>query len=144
MVKICPENRQDFQDRLDTLELRKGNKWHEEIIGNAMVKYIFYLNGTIMVSVASSNNPFRLENDSDLSDLMAFFGQIRDRLVLLLKDHHERIVPPIMDWYLTQCDINKDIHVNDWFQVTGIKLQWRQYDRLFRLYIKAMEKKYCQ
>jgi hypothetical protein len=51
---------------------------------------------------------------------------------------HERIVPDIMEWYLTECDINRDIKVNDWLQYTGIKIQVKHLDRLFRIYIKSV------
>ena len=31
-------------------------------------------------------------------------------------------MPDIMDWQLTECDINKDIKVSDFLHVTGIKI----------------------
>ena len=67
-----------------------------------------------MVYIESSNNPFKLENYADLSHLIAFLGQARDRLVVFLQDRHERIVPEIMWWELKQCDINRDVKVSDW------------------------------
>ena len=48
----------------------------------------------------------------DRSRIIALFGQVRDRLIILLRDEHERIVPDIMDWQITQCDINKDIKMS--------------------------------
>jgi hypothetical protein len=113
-------------------------KEHEEIIGNAHAKYRFYANGTVVISTESTNNPFRLENESDLSCLMAFFGQVRDRIVVFLADRHERILPSLMDWEITQCDINKDIIISDWLLVTGLKIQIKHYDHLFRVYFKSM------
>ena len=71
---------------------------------------------------------------------MAFFGQVRDRLILFLMDKHERVVPDVMQWDLTQFDINKDVKVSDWMQVTGIKVQIKHLDHLFRIYVKSMEK----
>jgi hypothetical protein len=120
----------------------KGNKGkvHVEIIGKVRITYLFYANGTVMVCTESSNNPLKLENDIDRSRLMAFFGQIRDRLITFLMDIHERLVPDIMEWELTQCDINKDIIVSDWFQYTGLKIKVRHLDHLFRIYIKTMGK----
>jgi hypothetical protein len=115
----------------------KGRK-HEEIIGNTGVLYHLYPNGTIVVSAECSNKPYKLEDEYDRSQLLAFFGQVRDRLVLLLRDNHERIVPEIMQWYLTQCDINKDIRVGDWLQFFGLRIQVRHLDHLFRIYIKSM------
>ena len=71
---------------------------------------------------------------------MAFFGQVRDRLIVFLMDSHERIVPDIMEWELTQCDINKDIEVDDSLQFTALKVQIQHLDHLFRIYIKSMGK----
>ena len=118
--------------------LRNGGKQHEEIIGRVHVRFCFYANGTVMVFTGSSNAPFKLEDEVDLSRLIAFFGQVRDRLVVFLADKHERIVPDIMQWELTQCDINKDIMVVDRLQVTGLKIQIKHLDHLFRVYIKSM------
>jgi hypothetical protein len=69
-----------------------------------------------------------------------FFGQLRDRLIAFLNDPHERIVPDIMEWYLTECDINRDIKVSDCLHYTGIKIQVKHFDHLFRIYVKAMGK----
>ena len=62
--------------------------------------------------VTCSNNAFKLEMEIDRSRIIALFGQVRDRLIILLRDEHERIVPDIMDWQITQCDINKDIKMS--------------------------------
>ena len=40
---------------------------------------------------ACSDKPFKLETDNDVSSLLAFFGQVRDRLLYLLSDVRERI-----------------------------------------------------
>ena len=76
-----------------------------------------------MVFVACSNNPFKLEDETDVSILYSFAGQVRDRLLYLVTDPHERIVPPIMKWILTGCDINKDVTVRDLLQLTAINIQ---------------------
>jgi hypothetical protein len=102
------------------------------------VRYCFYANGTVMVFTESSNAPLKLEDEVDLSRLIAFFGQVRDRLVVFLADKHERIVPDITQWEITQWDINKDVKVSDWFQSTHVKVQVRHLDHLFRVYIKSM------
>ncbi len=115
-------------------------KEHQEIIGTAFVKYVFYANGTVMVFTESSNNPFKLENYVDLSRVIAFLGQVRDRLVVYLQDRHERIVSEIMQWELKQCDINRDVRVSDWLQLTGLKIQLRHAFHLFRVYIKSKGK----
>jgi hypothetical protein len=53
-------------------------------------------------------------------------------------DRHERIVPDIMEWELTGFDVNKDVRVSDWFQCTGLKIQIKHLDHIFRIYIKSM------
>jgi hypothetical protein len=115
-------------------------KEHQEIVGTAFIKYIFYENGTVMVFIESSNNPFKLEVYDDLNNLIAFLGQVRDRLVVFLQDRHERIVPEIIQWELKQCDINRDVRVSDWLQLTGLKIQLRHAFHLFRVYIKSKGK----
>jgi hypothetical protein len=119
-----------------------GNRGKQlsEIIGNASVLYTFYTSGSVIVQVKCSNNPFKLETETDHGHIFAFFGQIRDRLVLFLNDRHERIVPQIMEWCLTECDINRDIKASDCMQFTGIKIQVKHLDHLFCLYIKSMGK----
>jgi hypothetical protein len=37
----------------------------------------------------------------DRSRIIGFFGQVRDRLIILLTDEYERIVPGIMDLQIT-------------------------------------------
>ncbi|MGC1927380.1 MAG: hypothetical protein WA667_00270 [Candidatus Nitrosopolaris sp.] len=113
-------------------------KQHEEKIGTALVKYLVYPNGKTMVFVACSNNPFKLEDEADESILYSFLGQVRDRLLYLVTDPHERIVPPITEWILTGCDINRDVTVTDMLQVTAINIQLKDADRVFRLYIKSL------
>jgi hypothetical protein len=113
-------------------------KQHEEKIGTALVKYLVYPNGKTMVFVACSNNPFKLEDEADESILYSFLGQVRDRLLYLVTDPHERIVTPITKWVLTGCDINKDIAVVDMLQLSAINIQLKDADRVFRLYIKSL------
>ena len=136
-LKIVPEY---YNEIILPTNRENRSKEHEEIIGNVRVSYLFYANGTVMVFTESSNNPFKLEDEIDLSRLIAFFGQIRDRLVIFLNDKHERIVQDIMEWRLTQCDINKDIQVSDALHFTGIKIQVKHLDHLFRIYVKSMGK----
>jgi hypothetical protein len=137
-LKITP----DCYTELHSLRIDSENKGkeHIEVIGNVRVSYRFYANGTVIVFTDSSNNPFKLEDETDRTSLIAFFGQVRDRLVTFLADTHERIVPGILEWELTQCDINKDIKVSDWLQYTGLKVQVKHFDHLFRVYIKSIGK----
>jgi hypothetical protein len=113
-------------------------KQHEEKIGTSIVKYLVYPNGKTMVFVACSNNPFKLEDEGDESILYSFLGQVRDRLLYLVTDPHERIVPPIIKWVLTGCDINKDITVTDMLQLSAINIQLKDAGKVFRLYIKSL------
>jgi hypothetical protein len=138
-LKISPEHYNELVD----LPVCKGNnaKQHVEIIGKARVSYCFYPNGTVMVFVECSNNPFKLEVEDDRNSLLVFFGQVRDRLVTFLSDTHERIiVPQILEWYMAQCEINKDIKVNEILQITVLKIQVKDYDHLFRIYINSIGK----
>jgi hypothetical protein len=119
-----------------------GNKGkrYSEIVGTSSIDYTFYPNGTVNVEVTCSNHPFKLQTEQDRSRLLVFFGQVRQVLTFFLKDPHERIVPDIMEWELTECDINKDIKVSDWFHYTGLKIQVKHIDHLFCLYVKPMGK----
>lgn len=136
-LKISPECYRELD-----LPMWKGNygKHHPDIIGKVRVDYVFYANGTVDIHTQSSGNPHRLETETDRSRLLAFFGQLRDRLVTFLRDKHERLVPEIMDWELTECDINKDIKVSDSLHLCGIKMQVKHLDQLFSIYIKSMGK----
>ena len=137
-VKLPPESYHEIA--LAVNPCNKG-KQHEEIIGRMLVMYCFYANGTVMIFTENSNAPFKLEDALDLDRLIAFFGQLRDRLIVFLADKHERIVPDIMQWELTQWDFNRDVKVNDyWAQITWLKIQIKYLDHLFRVYIKSMGK----
>lgn len=141
-TKVLPQYYTELPVNVDR---HNRSKTYEENIGNSRVTYLFYPNGTIMVSIESSNNPFKLETEEDRSHILTFLGQVRDRLILIVCDTHERVVPRILQWELTQCDINKDIHVSDWLQFTGLKIQVSHLDHLFRIYIKSMgEKTTCR
>ena len=124
---------------------RNKAKLHEERIGNAKgepnIKYLIYPNGKLMVYIACSDNPFMLETEVDESLLFAFFGQVRDRLLYLLSDVREIIVPSLVNWRLIQCDINKDVELNDRMQLTLPDIQLIHADQVFRLYIKSLHDK---
>jgi hypothetical protein len=126
-----------------TQEPRPKNKakLHEEIIGKRHVGYTFSPNGTVQVSVISSDNPFKLETDEDVSFLFSFLGRVRDRLLYHVSDVRERIVPSIMEWRLKGCDTNKDIEIDDNTQLTLPDIQLRYADRVFRFYVKSLHDK---
>jgi hypothetical protein len=134
-VKISQEYYQEL--KLTGLAGNNGKR-HSETIGKACVNYTYYPGGTVNVEVRCSNNPFRLSDEGDRARLHVFFGQIRDRMITFLYDTHERIVPDIMEWCVTECDINKDIKVSDLVHFSAVKIQVKHLDHLFRIYIKSM------
>jgi hypothetical protein len=119
---------------------KNNGKRHSENIRTSRVDYVLYPNGTVDTHVTCSNNPFKLETEIDRSRIIAFFGQIRDRLIILLRDERERIVPEIMEWQITECDINRDIQLSHLLHYSAIKIQVKYLDHLFRIYIKSMGK----
>jgi hypothetical protein len=119
---------------------RNCGKHHQEIIGSTLADYIIYKSGTVDIQTTCSNNPYKLETEEDRFRIIEFFGQIRAGLIDLLNDKHERIVPDVLEWELTECDINKDIKVTDLLHFSGVKIQVKHSDHLFRIYIKALGK----
>jgi hypothetical protein len=120
---------------------RNKGKQHLERMARADVNFIIYPNGKVMISIASSNNPFKLETDEDEIILFSFLGQVRDRLLYVLNDPRERAIPSIMEWYLSECDINKDIEISDMTQLSSIDIQLKYADRVFRQYVKSLHDK---
>lgn len=116
-------------------------KPYEEIIGRRHIIYRLSPNGTVEVSIRTSDTPFRIENDEDVSDLFSFLGQVRDRFLYHVSDLRERHVPPILIWILKQCDLNKDVEIDDTAQLALPDIQLKFADRVFRLYIKIMKDK---
>ena len=112
---------------------KNNGKRHSENIGTSRVDYVLYPNGTVDAHVTCSNNPFKLETEIDRSRIIAFFGQVRDRLIILLRDERETIVPDIMDWQITEYDINKDIKISYLLHFSAIKVQIKYLDHLFRI-----------
>jgi hypothetical protein len=119
---------------------RNNGKHFQQIIGKTRVDYIFYASGIVDIHTTCSNNPYKLETEEDRFRIIEFFGQIRAGLIYLLNDKHERLVSNVIEWKLTECDINKDIKVTDLLHFTGIKVQVKHLDHLFRIYIKVMGK----
>jgi hypothetical protein len=122
---------------------RPGNRAmvHEEIIGRRHVVYTSSPNGSVEVGVRSSDTPFRLETDEDESVIFSFLSPVRDRLLYHLNDIRERLTPPIMDWILKQCDLNKDVEIDDTCRLTLPDIQVKHADRVFRLYVKSLHDK---
>jgi hypothetical protein len=116
-------------------------KCHEENIGRRYVKYTLYPNGTVEIAVKSSDTPFKIEIDEDVSIIFFFLGQVKDRLLYLVRDPKERHVPPVMEWILKQCALNKDVEMTEKAQVTLPDIQLKTVDGVFRLYIKSLTNK---
>ena len=116
-------------------------KVYEEYIGKAHVKYTYYPNGKVEIIIACSCNPFKIESDGDVSILFSFLGQVKEILLIHLGDIRERMVPPITEWKLVQCDINNDIEITDKAQITFADIQLESADRVFRWYVKNLQDK---
>jgi hypothetical protein len=116
-------------------------KPYEKNIGRRYVTYRLSPNGSVEVSVATTDTPFRIEKDEDVSVLFAFLGQVRDRFLYHVSDIRERHVPPIMNWILKQYDLNKDVEIDNMAQLTLPDIQLKSADRIFRLYVKIMKDK---
>jgi hypothetical protein len=124
---------------------RNGGKYWTETIGASRVDYIIYSNGTVDIQAGCSDEPFRVETETDRSRLLTYFGQIKDRLIGFLRDPHERIVPDIMEWNMTECDVNKDVKITELLQFNAIKIQVKHLDHLLSVYIKSRGKDtYCR
>jgi hypothetical protein len=123
----------------------KAIRSHEEIIGRRNIRYILSSNGTVQIAIRSNNSPFRLETELDESTLFSFFGQVKDRLLYLLTDVRELVVPPITEWILIQCDVNKDVEIDEKGQLTLPDIQLKHADRVFREYVKIIRgEAYCR
>ena len=134
-TKIIPEC---YSELNLPLFRRNQGKLYEVIIGGTKVDYILYSSGTVVIHTTWSNFPFKVETEEDRLKLVAYFGQIRAGLIHLLNDSHERIVPAISEWEVTECDFNKDIKVSDYFHMTALKIRIKHLDHLLGLYVKAM------
>jgi hypothetical protein len=120
-------------------------KSHEEFIGRRHVTYALSPNGTVEVYIATTDTPLRIEEDEDVSVIFAFLGQVRDRFLYHVSDIRERQVPPLLNWILKQCDLNKDIEIDDKAQLTLPDIQLKSADRVFRMYVKIIkDKAYCR
>jgi hypothetical protein len=141
-IQLQTTTNREAYDAFNT-DLIRGNKAkpHEERIGKALVTYLIYPYGKVMVYIACSNNPFRLETQEDEALLFSFFGQVRDRLLNLLRDISESQVPSILDWCLIECDISKDIEVSNKMHYMGPNIQLKYANRVFRFYIKSLGEK---
>jgi hypothetical protein len=114
-------------------------KRHEEIIGRRHVKFILSPNGSVEIYVRSSDTPFRLGRDGDEITIFSFLGQVRDRLLYWITGIREHSIPPITEWILKECDLNKDIRIDEKAQLTLPDIQLKTAASVFRLYIKSLK-----
>jgi hypothetical protein len=136
----------EFYNEMQQKEQRINRaKSHEEFIGRRHVTYTLSPNGTVDVYIATTDTPLIIEKDEDVSAIFAFLGQVRDRFLFHVSDIRERNVPPLLNWILKQCDLNKDIAIDDSAQLTFPDIQLKSADRVFRLYVKIIEgRAYCR
>lgn len=113
----------------------------QENIGKRHVEYDYHPNGTVQVFTTSNKHPVRLENEDDVNVFFSLIGQIKDRMIFHLEDRSERIIPPINNWILKQCDINNDIPISDKAQLYLPDIQLKFAGRVFRTYIKWLDNK---
>ena len=122
-----------------------GAKPYDEIIARRRVTYRLSPNGTVEVAISTTDTPFRIEQDEDMSEFFSFLGQVRDRFLYHVSDMRERHVPSLLNWILKQCDLNKDVEIDDRTQIALPDIQLKSADRVFRTYIKIMkDKAYCR
>jgi hypothetical protein len=114
-------------------------KHHEEIIGRRHVKFVLSPNGNVEIYVRSSDTPFRIETDGDEIVIFSFLGQVRDRLLYWITDIREHSIPTIPEWILKECDLNKDIKIDEKAQLTLPDIQLKTAAGVFRLYIKSLK-----
>ena len=73
---------------------------------------------------------------------LVFLGEVKGFVTSVLFDTHGRAIPDVMDWILTECDINKDVVVSDAFHLTSLHLQGkvrvRDFEYVLRMYFKVM------
>jgi hypothetical protein len=108
-------------------------------INNIPVSYVFYPNGTIDIYTKNSDRPFRLHTEGDRVKLLSFIENIKNNLP------PQVAVLEIELWEFTECDINRDVRVNDLLHFASVKVQVKHMDHLFRVYIKKIgDKTICR
>jgi hypothetical protein len=76
-----------------------------------------------------------------MSLTFSFLGHVKDRLLYCISDIKEHYVLSIIDWILKECDLNKDIELNDKTQLTLSDIQLKHAGRVLRLYVKSLQDK---
>ena len=133
-------NSQFYAATREIVRSRKLNTF-EEIIGSRHVKYILSSNGAVQVFIRSNDTPFKLESELDESLIFSFFGQVKDRLLYIIGDVKELAVPSVMEWVLLQCDVNKDVEIDEKAQLVLPEIQLKHASQVFREYVKVIQGK---
>ncbi len=102
------------------------------------MKYIFFHNGTVMIYLECSENPFRIYEEEDISIIIAFLGRVEQSQHDLLSDTRGIIVPPVSKWILTRCDVNKDIEIDGITQLALPAMQMPLVEKALRAYVKVI------
>jgi DNA repair protein RadA len=133
---IDPKRYYDITPLTYREEKKNKAKVHEERTDKAHVTFRVYPKGTVVISIACSKSPFRIETDCDVTKLRSFVGEVCNKLQSWLRDVNASVVPTIEQWYLIHADINKDAKVPQRLQLNFIKMQLQTANRVFRRYVK--------
>ncbi len=106
--------------------------------GSMSLKFTVFPNGTVMIYLQCSDNPFRLKFEDDVSTIMTFLGRIEERLHNLLSDRRGIIVSPVNKWILKNCDVNKDIEIDPVTQLSFTDMQMPLVEKALRVYVKVI------
>jgi hypothetical protein len=126
--------------RLPCGKINKQKKF-EENVGHAKVTYTVSKTGTINVAVACSEAPFLIQTEDSQTALMCVLGQVYDRLAVYINDRKGKFLPPLLSWYFTGCDLNKDVPIVNMLHLTGLKIQLVYVDKVLRVYVKDIQGK---
>lgn len=129
----------DYYFRISAKEWPQNKgKALEEFIDERKIEFVHYRNGNVTITISCSEKTFGIETEEDILNMFSFFGQVRDRLEYQISDPRGRLVAPIANWILKQCEINKDIPITDEAQLTLPDIQLLTAFRVFRLYVKNL------
>lgn len=68
-----------------------------------------YPNGTLLITISCSSNPFKLSNTTALIEFFSILGEIRKGMTFEIGSSSE--IPPVNEWELTQYDIDNTISI---------------------------------
>lgn len=123
---------------LQDLKLQDNSRVAIERIGNYTVEFRIHPNGSVMIYVSCSYQPFRLFNDQDVSDILVFLGRIEEKLKNVLGDNRDTVTAPVNRWILKCCDVNKDIEIEGAAQLTLHDIQIPFGEMALRAYVKPI------